>query len=211
MKTNGIYLLTRAEKRQVDQLRLDELSNSNGFRADPKVLRWNQSDDKAIVIGAYHNGKLVSTLRGDHISSNKELSQKIDYDFLDKYLEFPVLNLGKAATAKKFKGKGLFNYLQLVMLQHFSRDSHFSTATLISESYHSSGMIEQGYKFIVNEKGWRRYGYKSELPVIAGFLDLDINRSSAINKLSIKTKELQQLFPVKLDTQYEHNNISIAI
>src|SRR5262249_37416814 len=142
--------------------------------ASPFVLKWDNADDDALVLGVRdENGKCIATMRAETIHNAEKLRTKLDYDIPEGFVEFPVGVLGKAATDPEHRGLGLNTLLRYLSFAIFSaRGIRHVVGTVMPNAPRIDLMRALGCEFFENENGWYRYGYKSNGATLVARLDL---------------------------------------
>jgi len=183
-----LKILSQRNLKEVNQLRIEAYGRSTSFRVKQDGFLWNDSDDQSIVVGLYHQQKLISSMRGEIISSKELVEQKIEcqWDFNSKLL-LPSMMLSKASTSHTYSGQGLHSLLRLFFLHLAKRfDIKQMIGTMTADTSRLSSMRDMGYLFFENILGWSHQDYHSLQKVLVAVLDIEKNGKTAITKLSKK-------------------------
>jgi hypothetical protein len=173
MRPPGAYLLHSSDRHELDSHRVKNLVTAEGFTAQPEAVAWSESDERGRVLGLYTPGGLVASLRLEVLHRPEELTPRLDYEFLGHQVTFPCGLLGKAATAREFRGQGLNTYLRYLAYEILHGEGvRFVVGTVVPGAPRLHLLRELGYEFRENPHGWRRFGYRSQGPTLVAMLDL---------------------------------------
>ena len=176
-------------KKDAEELHLHRIKGFAGtpyVKVDSSVLGWGESDENSLVLGLRdEEKKLVASCRVEVLSSAQEVREKLDYDGLE--LSYPVGLLGKAVTQKSYQGMGFNAFLELLFYEKLHENGISEVVcTVLASSPLLPLMKKLGYRLILNEKGWYRFGYRSKVPTYVGILDLKENYERVVSYLEEK-------------------------
>lgn len=182
MTVHTISLLDHRHAPLVNALRLEEYAQAKGFTVQPPGILWNRSDDQSIVLGAWADDQLVSTLRLEVIESRDLVEAKIECPWsFPVALRLPAMILSKMATRKAFRRSGINDALRLQALG-LARDwgLEMVLGTMVAGSPRRAAMEAMGYQFFTNEMGWQTTNYQSHQDVVVAALDLKAHGDQAL-------------------------------
>lgn len=194
---SGVQVLGESDAQEVNLLRENFLINPGGFVAEKSAVQFNESDTKGKLLGVRNwRGQLIATMRVEIISDPEELTSKLDFEFLNDKIEFPVGLLGKAVTDRAYEGLGLNTYLRYLAFRYFhGKKIRYVVGTVVPSAARIPLMKRLGYEFISNKQGWRRFGYDSFGETWVTILDLEKHYSKAMKILERRVQSLQHEFP----------------
>lgn len=186
----SIYFATKKNQKEIEHLRQHEYAHAKGYSLDLETLRWTTSDDESFVMVASDGDRILSTMRGEIITDQNLLEKKLEcpWDF-PKKLKLPVLLLSRAATLGSHHGQGLNLILRYWFLK--MADYHqlpMIVGTFVEGSPRQNTLLEMGYQFFENKRGWQQSTYRSHRPVIVAALDRNENFAQALNYCEEKLK-----------------------
>lgn len=175
-------------KNEIDHLRMSEYAQASGYSVDLETLRWKVSDNESFVMIARDDDQIISTMRGEVINDQGVLEKKLEcpWDF-DTPLQFPVLLLSRAATAKSHQALGLnliLRYWFLKMAQLYAIP--MVIGTFVQGSPRQNTLLKMGYRFFENKLGWQQSTYRSLRPVVVALLDMKMNGEQALRYVDDK-------------------------
>lgn len=196
MTNYAISLLNHSHKNLINQLRLEAYQNAKGFCVKPEGILWNQSDDESIILGAWDNGELVSTMRMEIIDDLCLLEKKMECPWeFDLILKFPVMVLSKGATKPSHRGLNLGLLLIKQALYYASLwGVNYLCETSIYSAKKASFLKHTGFSIFENKLGWNSVDYFSSEPVIISVLDIRKNKTSAEKIYQQKTDAISQRY-----------------
>lgn len=163
-----VTIATQADIDAVNELRLSMYKNTKGFDALPPAIKWNRSDDQAVVFVAWDNGKAVGTLRLDLLKDREMVEYRLEcpWDFEVPYVQ-PVALLGKMAVLKPYRRIGLNQNLRYQSLR-IAREwgAEMASGTMVAASPRKPTMTRMGYQFFDHPVGWTSPYYKNNDPVL---------------------------------------------
>lgn len=194
--TNSIRALTRDSAKQVNDLRVAEYAKAKGFHVAAAGILWNASDDQSIVLGAYEDDVLISTMRMEILDDRNLVEQKIEcpWDYPVE-LQFPTMLLSRASTASSHRGTGINTLLRLHCLK-IAKDLGVRQAigTFVADSPRARTLERMGYRFFENRQGWTHADYRSEGRVIVAVLDFHEDFETAMAECRRLTSSLNADF-----------------
>lgn len=175
MANRHVRELTEEDAPLVNHLRQEGYASAEGFSVPAWALEWNRIDNLSIVLGAFEDGDLVASMRGEIIASEGVLVQKIECPWVfPPKLEFPVLLLSRASTRASHRKQGLNGVLRahfITLARHWRM--RFLIGTLVGASSRKSDMQKLGYEFFDHPTGWNDDAFRSQSQVQVAVLDLD--------------------------------------
>lgn len=188
---------------QIDELRMQEYSKAKGFTLDLNTLMWKQSDSDSFVMAIESNGTLVSTMRGEIITSKKLLEEKLECPWnFPLELDYPILLLSRAATHSSHRSLGLNLVLRYWFLKFASHHQiPYVLGTFVAGSPRENTLREMGYEFFENKLGWQQSSYRSHAPVSVVALNMKAQGQAALhfceNKIPhlIEQYQMSDAFP----------------
>jgi hypothetical protein len=152
---NCIRLLTSADARLVNELRLSEYASSQDFKmtdanwAERRLL-WSTEDDHAPVLGVWQGHALVATMRADSIADLPGATREFHgAPVPDNHIEWPALTLTRAATRSDFKRSGLNSLMRMhFIFAALCRGIHRLYGYVVVGGERTRLMQRLGYEFL---------------------------------------------------------------
>jgi hypothetical protein len=181
----------------VNQLRLQSYATADGFLTKPESLLWREADDSSIILGILENGELISTMRLEFVSSVELLSKKLEMDVSHLPIHLPAMLLSRAATSRRWAGKGLNATLRYFALEIAERAGVTDVVgTFVKGSPREKTLQKMGYQFYDNPEGWTSPGYLSLKPVTVVHLNLNDQKQHAQRVLKDMARNAIEMFPL---------------
>ncbi len=149
---------TRDDAEAIHALRLEEFKRAEEFEVvEPMALHWDEKDDREVVLAAWdEEGRAISTMRGGIMKDRKEAEERMECSVPLENSAFPTLLLGKGATRKTFRDKGLNSALRY---HFYSMVPGTPVRSILGGVYLHAPRTELmrtlGYTFYTPERIWR--------------------------------------------------------
>ncbi len=156
--TKCIRSATRADAAEIYALRLSEFKRAEEFEVvEPMALHWDERDDLEVVLAAWdEQGRAVSTMRGGIVKDRREAEERMECSVPLDESAFPAFLLGRGATRKEFRDKGLNSAIRY---HFYSMVPGTPIRSILGGVYHHAPRTELmkalGYSFYTPERVWR--------------------------------------------------------
>jgi hypothetical protein len=149
---------TRDDAEAIHALRLEEFQRADEFEVvEPTALHWDETDDRDLVLAAWdEQGRAISTMRGGIVKDRQEAEQRMECSVPLHDSVFPTFLLGRGATRKEFREKGLNSALRY---HFYSMVPGTTIRSILGGVYlhapRTELMRSLGYTFYTPERIWR--------------------------------------------------------
>jgi hypothetical protein len=112
--TKCIRRATRIDAEAIYALRLSEFKRAEEFEVvEPATLHWDETDDLEVVLAAWgERGTALSTMRGGIVKDRQDAEARMECSVPLAGSAFPALLLGRGATRREFRDRGLNSALR---------------------------------------------------------------------------------------------------
>lgn len=148
--------LDKNDAEAVYAVRMEAYRSSKQFKVlNFSSLEWNQIDDRAIVLGAFSEGKLVASLRAEIINSREVAEDKLKYVLPVDLPFYPTLLLGRGATMRAYRNYGFNSILRYYFLG-LAIDFPFQSfiGSVFEKAPRIGLMRDLGYRFTIPHEVW---------------------------------------------------------
>jgi len=156
--TKCIRRATGDDATEIHALRLSEFKQAEEFEVvEPMTLHWDERDDREVVLATWdEQGRAISTMRGGIVKDRKEAEERMECSVPLDGSAFPTLLLGRGATRREFRDKGLNSALRYYF---YSMVPGTPIRSVLGGVYLHAPRTELmktlGYTFYTPERVWR--------------------------------------------------------
>lgn len=198
MDLNFIRLLTVDDVVSYNSLLEKSFSSSRLFSSTASTRAWTSTDDYYPVLGLFNEGTLVSMMRVEWISSEKEFLIKADEKKMKRNMLFPLGYLAKAATDPEYEGRGYNSLLRYHAFQIFLNWKVHGVIGFMAEGSPRVNLLKKiGYNIYTKEEKWNG-NFKSDKNVLVAELN-------SIEKVVSASEKLRTLVGEDLINKYKVN------